>query len=147
MVLDPPVERLYFALTGMVVLEKRIKRTVADLRGDASVHPASRDLLAGIEDMASTHLGVLCERLQTPADDEGTHASTRGPRDPAEIDGFAKLHAVSSALGVAYSIVQEAIIRYSTIQPIALRAADSWATADEGTAGSCSPGTASRRAR
>ena len=133
MVLDPPVERLYFALTGMVVLEKRIKRTVADLRGDALVHPAARDLLAGIDDMASTHLRVLCERLQAPANDEGTQARARGPNDLAEIGEFAKLHPVSSALGVAYAIVQEAIIRYSTIQPIALRAADSWATADEGT--------------
>ncbi len=133
MVLDPPIERLYFALTAMVVLEKRIQRTVAALRGDASGHPTARDLLAGIEEMARTHLGVLCERLQTPADDECIQASTSGAGDSADIGEFAKLHPVSNALGVAYTIVQEAMIAYSTIQPIALRAADSWVVADEGT--------------
>ena len=40
---------------------------------------------------------------------------------------------MSKALGVAYAIVQEAVIGYSTIQPIALRAADSWVIADQGT--------------
>ena len=133
MVLNPPIERLYFALSEMVALEKRLQRTVADFRGDASGHPAARDLLAGIEEMACTHLGVLCERLQTPANDEGTQASTRGLGNSTEIGEFAKLHPVSNALGVAYTIVQEAIISYSTIQPIALRAADSWVMADEGT--------------
>ena len=51
MVLNPPVERLYFALMAMVELEKRIQRTVANLRGSASGHPAARDLLARIEEM------------------------------------------------------------------------------------------------
>ena len=133
MVLNPPVERLYFALTAMVALEKRIQRTVADLRKVASGHPSAADLLAVIEEMACTHLGALHERLQTLADDEGIQASTRGLGDSVEIGEFAKLHPVSNALGVAYTIVQEAIIGYSTIQPIALRAADSWVIADEGT--------------
>ena len=133
MVLNPPIERLYFALTEMVVLEKRIQRTVADLREVASGHPAVRDLLAGIEEMACTHLGVLCERLQTPEDGDGTQASTGSVGDSAEIGEFAKLHPVLNALRVAYTILQEAIIGYSTIQPIALRAADSWVIADEGT--------------
>ena len=133
MVLDPPIERLYFALTEMVVLEKRIQRTVAGFRGDASGHPAARDLLAGIEEMAYTHLGALCERLQTLGDEEGIPATTIGLGDSAEIGEFAQLHPVSKALGVAYTIVQQAMISYSTIQPIALRAADSWVIADEGT--------------
>ncbi len=133
MVLNPPVGRLHFALIEMVILEKRIQRTVAGLRGNASGHPEARDLLAGIEEMACTHLGVLCERLQTLADDEGIQASTRSLGDSAEIGEFAKLHPVSNALGVAYTIVQEAVIGYSTIQPIAFRTGDSWVTADEGT--------------
>ena len=126
MVLNPPVERLYFALTAMVALEKRIQRTVADLRKVASGHPSAADLLAVIEEMACTHLGALHERLQTLADDEGIQASTRGLGDSVEIGEFGKLHP-------AYTIVQEAIIGYSTIQPIALRAADRWVIADEGT--------------
>jgi len=46
---------------------------------------------------------------------------------------FGELHPVSSALGVVYTILQEAVIGYSTIQPIAFRAQDSWVVADEGT--------------
>ena len=132
MLLNPPVERLHFALTTLVVLERRIQRTIANLRGGVSSHPAARALLGRLEEMASTHLDALCERMQTTPDDD--------PRAPAGVDSlsasqsqFGELHPVSNALGVAYTIVQEAIIGYSTIQPIALRAADSWATADEGT--------------
>ena len=133
MVLNPPIERLYSALMEMVVVEKRIQQTVADLREDASGHPAARELLIGIEEMSYTHLGVLYERLQTLTDDEGIQASTRGLGDSIEIGEFARLHPVSKALGAAYTIVQQAVIGYSTIQPIALRAADSWVIADEGT--------------
>ena len=133
MVLDPPIERLYFALTELVALEKRIQRTIANLHGSVSAHPAARDLFANIEEMAFTHLGELAERLQTQADDECIQANTRGLTDSADIGEFSKLHPVSKALGVAYTMVQEAIIGYSTIQPIALRAADSWVIADEGT--------------
>ncbi len=132
MLLNPPVERLHFALTTLAALERRIQRTIANLHGGASSHPAARDLLAGLEEMSRTHLDALYERMQTTPDDD--------PRAPAGVDGlsasqsqFGELHPVSNALGVAYTIVQEAIIGYSTIQPIALRAADSWATADEGT--------------
>ena len=46
---------------------------------------------------------------------------------------FGELHPVSNGLGVVYTIVQEAIIGYSAILPIALRAQDSWVMADEGT--------------
>ena len=133
MVLGPPIERLYFALTELVALEKRIQRTIANLHGSVSTHPVAQDLFVSIDEMAFTHLGELSERLQTRADDEGIQANTRRLTDSADIGEFAKLHPVSKALGVAYTMVQEAIIGYSTIQPIALRAADSWVIADEGT--------------
>ena len=41
MVLNPPIEQLYSALTEMVVLEKRIQRTAANLHGGISAHPAA----------------------------------------------------------------------------------------------------------
>ena len=132
MVLNPPVERLYLALAAMVVLEKRIQRTIANLQGGVSAHPAARDLLARLEEMACTHLGALCERIQIPPDDGlKAHAGVNGLS--ANQSQFGELHPVSNALGVAYTIVQEAIIGYSTIQPIAIRAGDSWVMADEGT--------------
>ena len=132
MVLAPPVEQLYCALTEMVALEKRIQRTIADLHDDVSGHPAARDVLARLEEMAYTHLDALCARLQiTPDDDLKAQAGVNGLS--ADQSRFGELHPVSKALGGAYAIVQEAIIGYSTIQPIALRAGDSWVTADEGT--------------
>ena len=70
MVLNPPIERLYFTLTEMVVLEKRTQRTIANLHGGVSAHPAAQDLLAGLEEMACTDLDALCERMQTTADDD-----------------------------------------------------------------------------
>ncbi|MAF54264.1 MAG: hypothetical protein CL694_14790 [Chloroflexi bacterium] len=134
MILNPPIERLYFALTEMVALEKRIQRTVAGLRGDVSDHPAARELLARLEEMAGAHLDTLCKRLQiAPDDDPKARAGVDG--SPAHSIRFGELHPVSSALGAAYSIVQEAVIGYSTILIIATRTADSWARADEGTTG------------
>ena len=132
MVPNPPIERLYVALTEMLTLEKRIRRTIVNLHGVVSSNPAARDLLARLEEMACTHLDALCERMQiTPDDDPDAHAGVNGLS--ANQSPFGALHPVSKALGIAYTSVQEAIIGYSTIQPIAFRAADSWAMADEGT--------------
>ncbi len=132
MLVNPPVERLHFALTEMVALEKRIQRTIANLHVGVSAHSPARELLARLEEMACTHLDALCGRIQiTPDDDPRAHTGVNG--SSANQSQFGELHPVSHALGVAYTIVQEAIIRYSTIQPIAIRAGDSWVTADEGT--------------
>ena len=105
MVLDPPIERLYFALMEMVVLEKRTQWTVGGFLKDAYGHPAARELFASIEEMAHTHLGALYERLQTLTDDEDIPATATGLGDSTEIGEFAKLHPVSKALGVTYTIV------------------------------------------
>ena len=132
MVLNPPNERLYIALTELMVVERRIQRTANDLHGRVSSHPATQELLGRLEDMSSTHLQALYERTQiTPDEDEKAHAGVNGLS--ANQSQFGELHPLSKALGVVYTIVQEAIIGYSTIQPIALRAQDSWVMADEGT--------------
>ncbi|MDP6453899.1 MAG: LuxR C-terminal-related transcriptional regulator [SAR202 cluster bacterium] len=132
MELNPPIERLHVALTEMVALEKRIIRAISSLLGDVSAPPAARDLMSRLEKMARVHLDALCERMQiTPDDDLSAHAGVNGIS--ANQSRFDELHPVSSALGVAYSIVQEAVIGYSIIQTIAVRVGDSWVTADEGT--------------
>jgi len=132
MVLNPPIERLHLALTALVALERRIQRTIASLHGGVSAHPAARDLLARAEEMACVHLDALCERIQiTPDDNPTARAGFNGLS--ANQSQFGEMHPVSTALGVVYTIVQEAIIGYSTILPIALRAQDSWVMADEGT--------------
>lgn len=132
MKLNPPIERLHLALTALVELERRIQGTTADLHSVISAHPEARDLLVRLEEMACTHLEALCDRMQvTPDDDPNARSGVNG-LSPSQSQ-FSELHPVSNALGIAYTIVQEAIIGYSTIQPISLRAKDSWVMADEGT--------------
>ena len=131
---NPPIERLHFALTELVVLERRIRRIANDLHGNVSSHPAAQELLGRLEEMACTHLDALRERMQTTLDlDPDAHPGFYGTS--AKQSQFAELHPVSSALGVAYTVVQEAVIGYSITQPIATRALDSWAVANEGTTG------------
>jgi len=117
----------------MVALERRTQRTIADLHDVVSAHPEARDLLARLEKTVCTHLDALWERMQiTPEHDSRTPADG-ALGSAANRNQFEELHPVSNMLGVVYTMVQEAIIRYSAILPIALRAQDSWVTADEGT--------------
>ena len=67
----------------------------------------------------------------TPDNDPEARAGLNGWS--ANQSQLGELHPVSNALGVVYTILQGAIIGYSTIQPIALRAQDSWVMADQGT--------------
>ena len=132
MVLDPPIERLHSALTGLVALERRIQRTAANLDEKVSAHSMARDLVAGLEEMACNHLDALYERLQvTP--DQGPNEAAGVSEPPANPNKFAELHPISNALGAVYTVVREAIIGYSAILPIALRAHDSWVMSDEST--------------
>ena len=132
MALNPPIERLHLALTALVALERRIQRTVANLDGGVSAYPAAKDILARLGEMTCTHLDALSERLQGTADD-GPKVRVGGNGSPVNQSLIGEMHTVSNALGVVYTIVQEAVIGYSTILPIALRARDSWVMADEGT--------------
>jgi DNA-binding CsgD family transcriptional regulator len=132
MVLDPPIERLHSALTGLVALERLIQRTAANLDEKVSAHSMARDLVAGLEEMACNHLDALYERLQvTP--DQGPNEAAGVSEPPANPNKFAELHPISNALGAVYTVVREAIIGYSAILPIALRAHDSWVMSDEST--------------
>ncbi len=130
--LNPPTERLQVALAELLALESEIRRRVSTLRERTTTCAPAHDLLADIEDMACIHMEALRERLQG------------APADPAEAGGNLTLgaltagglreqHPASAALRDAYAIVQEAAIGYSTIQPIATRARDSWVMANEGT--------------
>ena len=132
MILNPPIERLHLALTALVKLEKRVQRTTVNFHGVISAHPAAQDILARLEEMACTHLDALCERMGITRDDDTNGCAVVNRLSPNQSQ-FGEMHPVSNALGVVYTIVQEAIIGYSTIQPIALRAQDSWVMADEGT--------------
>lgn len=131
--LNPPIERLYLALAAMVELERQTQRTIPDLHDAVSAHPEARDLMANLKKIVGSHLDALWERMQlTPDSDQETTPCGVGV-DPPTQNQFKELHPVSTALGVVYTMVQEAIIGYAAIQPIALRAKDSWVTAEAGT--------------
>ena len=132
MALNPPIERLHLALTALMALEGRIQQTVANLDGGVSAYPAAKDILARLGEMTCTHPDALSERLRITPDD-GPKVRVGGNGSLPSQSQIGEMHTVSNALGVVYTIVQEAVIGYSTILPIALRARDSWVMADEGT--------------
>ena len=70
MVLNPPVERLDLALKEMVALERRLQWTVANLHSGVSAHQAAQDLMGRLEEIASTHLDALFERIQIVPNDD-----------------------------------------------------------------------------
>ncbi len=127
--LKPPIERIFLALTDLMAQEKRVELTAEGLRQDAAEHPGASQLLTELEGMARNHLNTLRERRQTaPTDDPSTpppHVLDRTP--------FTQLHPVSGALRVAYTVIQDALLRYSLLEPTSHRALDSWAMANEGT--------------
>ncbi|MDP6823167.1 MAG: PDZ domain-containing protein [Dehalococcoidia bacterium] len=123
-------DRLRVALTGMLAQETAIHATAGHLSGRVSDHGPTPDLLAGIRQISGNHLTAIRERLGVLPEDE----------TPAEIGslsgdhtGFAEWHPVSDSLCTMYSLMGEAVIRYSAMQPITNRLADSWAVASEGT--------------
>lgn len=129
--LNPPIPRLMAALISLAGLERRIQRAVADLHDGVSAHPEAQNILARLDVMACKHLDALCQRMQVAPPGHPDSVNDSAP----DHNEFAEQHPASHALGVMYTLVQEAVIGYSTIQPIALRAQDSWVMADEGTTG------------
>ncbi len=127
--LKPPVERVILALTDLMAHEKCVELSVAGLRDDAMHHPGARELLFDLEKMARYHLDTLRERRQTPPIDDPEPQ----PLAALERTPFVQLHPVSGALRVAYTVIQDAVLRYSLLEPISHRALDSWAMANEGT--------------
>ncbi len=122
-------ERLHVALTGLLAHEKAIDAAATDPSGRVSDHAETRDLFAGIQRASSGHLMAIRERLNLTSGDGFTEADQ--PRsNPPE---FARLHPVSDLLCAIYSLLGEAVVRYSAMQSVANRMADSWAVASEGT--------------
>lgn len=131
-------DRLRVALTGLMAQETAIQETAGDLSARVSDHPETRDLFDDIRQVSGEHLSAIRDRLRAASDD-GAAIETIGAAQAfdqtGDQTGSAGPHPVSDSLCTMYSLLAEAVIRYSAMQPIATRLLDSWAIADTGTTG------------
>ncbi|MCH8224170.1 MAG: PDZ domain-containing protein, partial [Chloroflexi bacterium] len=125
-------ERLRTALIELMDVEATIRMTMSDLQDSVEAHPAALGLVSDIESQAGDHINRIQTRLCNAGGGDVTLAAN-ATSVRADRDWLSDLHPVSSSLRVAYTLINEAIIGYSMIQPIAFRFRDSWVVADEGT--------------
>ncbi|MEE8488093.1 MAG: LuxR C-terminal-related transcriptional regulator [Gemmatimonadota bacterium] len=127
-------DRLRTALIALMDIEATIQATLVDSRRLVELHPAASTRVEEIEALARDHIGTIRARLGAASNGHITlpanPASARSDRD-----WLSDLHPVSTSLRIAYALLNEAIIGYSMIQPIASRFRDSWLASDEGTTG------------
>lgn len=125
-------DRLRTALIALRDIEATIQATLSNSRKLVELHPAVRARAAEIEALASNHIDAILARLSSAGDDD-----VAVPADPtsarSDRDWLSHLHPVSSSLRIAYALLNEAIIGYSMIQPIAVRFRDSWVASEAGT--------------
>ena len=125
-------ERLRTAIIELMDVEATIRATMSDLQGLVKSHPVATALLSDIESQAGDHIDVIQTRLRS-ADDNDVVLPAKAASARADRDWLSHQHPVSSSLRIVYGLLNEAIIGYSMIQPIATRFRDSWVIADEGT--------------
>lgn len=126
--------RLRTALINLMGVESTIEVTLANPGPVVERHPAARVLVAEIASLARDHIDAIRARLRgAVSGDDGVPGDQ--PSSTPNRDWLSDLHPVSSSLRIAYALLNEAIIGYSMIQPIATRFRDSWVIADEGTTG------------
>lgn len=125
-------DRLRTALMELRAVESRLEATLGDLSSVVQQHPVAPGLIADIQCQARDHIAAIEARLRNAGDDRA-FVSADGASVRADRDWLSDLHPVSSSLRIAHALINEAIIGYSMIQPIATRFRDSWVIADEGT--------------
>ncbi len=131
------VDGLPTTLASLISLERAIQGAARDLAPEVEGHEEVSALLVEVESTAAAHAGALTARLRE-LDSDGLSVGVGGGDLPGPLGrrGIVVGGApVSSALGSVYSILQEAVIGYSTVQAIASRIRDSWIIASEGTTG------------
>lgn len=125
-------ETLHVALRGLLVHERVIESTTANLFGRVSDHFPTRDLFADIRQTSSEHQAAIRERIRITPDDTPATEIPAPQNAPLE---FADFHPIADSHCAIYSLLGEAVIRYSATQSISTRSADSWAVSDKGTTG------------
>ncbi len=128
----PLSDRLRTALIELMDVEMMIQTTLANSTKQVEPHPQARACMAEIEALAGDHIDAILARINSASDDAFT-----APAHPslARSGGtwLSDFHPISSSLRQTYALLNEAIIGYSMIQPIATRFRDSPMAADTGT--------------
>jgi hypothetical protein len=120
-------------MAAMVALEAAIEQTLDQLLPEVSGHAEVSAMCRDFHSMVKSQLYALHSRLQTlaescPIPDRATEALP----DVGSIGGH--VYPVSTALQALYTLFNQAVIGYATLQPISHRFRESWVIADAGTA-------------
>jgi len=125
--------RLHKHMADMVALEDAIEQVLARCIPEVADHATVSTLLREFHTMVKGQLYALDARLQTLAhnipipESAVTVFSAGGYNDGHE-------HRVSAILQMVYTIFNQAVIGYATLQPLAHRFRESWVVAADGTA-------------
>ncbi len=122
--------RLHRQMADVVALEAAIEQALGELIPEVSNHSEVTAMFKDFHAMTKGHLQALTARLQTVADVPIPDTTGNAFPDGDGSDGFP----ISTALQTIYVAFSQAVIGYSTLQPLARRFRDSWLIGDENTA-------------
>ena len=125
--------RLHRHLADMIALEAEIERNLEALIPAVSSHAGVADLFTGFRAMTRSQRQALEARLKTISEGIPVSKGTAQLLPPGGLSPDAD-YPVSTALRIAYTMFQEAVIGYAALHPLATRFLDSHRIAPEGTA-------------
>ena len=126
------LNRLHKQMAAVVALEAAIAQTLDQLSMESAHHPEVTAMLREFHTMTKGQLYTLDTRLQTLADNVPIPDRTAAIRPDGD-SGDGNTYPVSTALQIAYTLFNQALIAYAALQVIAIRFRDSWAVAEDGT--------------
>lgn len=132
MIIGEKANRLQSHLLYMIAMENTIDQMLGDLLTKISAHAEVSALFTGFQSVAGNQRQALETRLQSIG---GNMPVTNEPLVTLSASGLIEEadHPVSTALQAAYTLLNQAIIGYAVLHPLATRYADSLEIAEEGT--------------
>ncbi len=125
--------RLHQHMAEMVALEGAIEKALDQLIPEVSGHPEVSAMFRDFQSTVRDQLYALDSRLRALSENHPIPDRTSAVFADGRISDRDR-YPVSTALQNLYSLFNEAVIGYSTLQPISHRFRESWVAADEGTA-------------
>lgn len=124
--------RLHNHLANMIALEAAIEQSLEELIPQVSDHHEATALLKNIQEVSKNQRQALEARLHAIADNPH---QLQVPAANFTIPGLSEEenYPVSTVLQIIYTMVNQAVISYSVMHPLATRFLDSPFIADEGT--------------
>lgn len=124
--------RLQRHLAQMIAIESVIEKSLEELLPGVSTHAGVTTLLTGLQTLARTQREALEIRLQAVG---GAVSLLNEPSLALSVSESSEeaSYRVSEALQTAYTLLNQAIIGYAVLHPLATRFKDSIYIADEGT--------------